>query len=439
MKRTAKSEVPSAVLRTTAQLHLTPVKRSSAPALQNPPSSAPLAVAGLFAGVGGIELGLSRSSHEAKVLCEIDEAANTVLEERFHVPASRRFKDVRSISSLPRTVDIVTAGFPCQDLSQAGKTTGIAGTRSGLVEEIFRLLEVRPVEWVLLENVPFMLQLGRGRALDVIITALEHLGYKWAYRVVNSRAFGIPQRRERIFILASQHRDPRNVLLVDEAPEPVDTRTFGDVACGFYWTEGVRGLGWAVDSVPTLKGGSTIGIPSPPAIIFPSGLVAKPDIRDAERMQGFDADWTLGVEAIARRGSRWKLIGNAVTVDVSEWLGRRLRAPGEYDPSGDVEVRARDRWPTCAWNVGNGRYRADVSAWPVHRVAEPLESFLKYPPEPLSSRATSGFLSRARTAKLRFPEGFLAALERHLSNVREADVESSRACLQDVEERIARV
>lgn len=378
-------------------------------------TGAPLSVAGLFAGIGGIELGLSQAGHESELLCELDPAAAAVLDERF--PKVPKVRDVRDIDSLPSNLDMVVAGFPCQDLSQAGRTAGIGGSRSGLVGEVFRLLEQRRTEWVLLENVSFMLQLGRGRALDLIITELERLNYRWAYRVVNSNAFGVPQRRERVFILASVHHDPRSVLLADDAGQPEASASFQEVACGFYWTEGLRGLGWAVNAVPTLKGGSTIGIPSPPAIIFPSGRIATPDLRDAERMQGFPADWTLPAESVARPTARWKLVGNAVTVDAAAWIGKRLRVPGAYEATTDLPLSAGARWPRAAWNDGTGRHAAMVSSWPLREKPEPLETFLRFPLRDLSAKATAGFLSRARQAKLRFPEGFLDAVEAHLERV----------------------
>ncbi len=378
----------------------------------------PLRTAALFAGIGGIELGLSRAGHETMIFSEIDPAAIAVLESEFRgIPI---VPDIKELKELPKDVDLVTAGFPCQDLSQAGRTRGIEGARSGLVGEVFRLLRDRPVEWLLIENVPFMLQLESGRALDVIITELESLEYRWAYRVVNSRAFGLPQRRERVYLLASRRHDPREVLLADEVEEPVDSRSFDDVACGFYWTEGLRGLGWAVDSVPTLKGGSTIGIPSPPAILFPSGFIGKPEIRDVERLQGFDPDWTLPAENVAKRGARWKLVGNAVTVDVAAWIGERLRKPGQARVVGAPLLRKSGRWPKVAWNVGQGRFTANFSAWPVIRPSQPLTSFLHYECDPLSAKATAGFLSRARLAKLRFPPGFLGAVEAHLAEVSSA-------------------
>jgi DNA (cytosine-5)-methyltransferase 1 len=398
------------------QLRLAGTKRSDAPPIDGGYAAEALQVVGLFAGIGGIELGLGRAEHESRLLCEIEPSAVAVLDERF--PQTKKQRDVCEMKTFPKGTDLVSAGFPCQDLSQAGKTAGIGGSRSGLIGEVFRLLDKKRVEWLLLENVSFMLQLGRGRALDVIMRELERLGYKWAYRVANSRAFGVPQRRERIYILASLRHDPRNVLFVDDMPEPRDTRSFREVACGFYWTEGLRGLGWAVDSVPTLKGGSTIGIPSPPAIIFPSGNIAKPDLRDAERMQGFDEDWTLPAESVVKRGARWKLVGNAVTVDAAAWIGKRLRKPGAYDPTGDVELGTSESWPIAAWNVGTGRHRAQLSTWPLHLASEPLETFLHHETQDLSVKATAGFLSRAEVAKLRFPSGFLDAVRAHLARMR---------------------
>lgn len=370
-----------------------------------------LRTVGLFAGIGGLELGLARAGHSTALLCEIDPIARAVLDAQFaEVP---KHDDVTTLGRLPRGTELVAAGFPCQDLSQAGKTAGITGARSGLVGEVFRLLERDPVPWLVLENVPFMLKLARGRALDVIIDTIERLGYRWAYRVLDSRAFGVPQRRERVFIVASLEGDPRDVLFSRDAGEP-ESSTAGGVACGFYWTEGIRGLGWAVDAVPTLKGGSTIGIPSPPAILMPSGEIVKPDLRDAERMQGFRADWTKPAESVAKRGYRWKLVGNAVTVDVAEWLGGMLARPGEYDPSTDYPLRSGVPWPRAAWNVGQGRYVANASAWPVRRKAKPLHQFLRFPTEPLSEKGTAGFLSRARGSSLRFRPGFLDAVEAHL-------------------------
>lgn len=367
-----------------------------------------LHVVGLFAGIGGIELGLSRAGHSEMLLCEIDRAATAVLRHRFKsVPL---VGDIRDLDELPAHSDLVAAGFPCQDLSQAGATRGIRGAQSGLIGEVFRLLQRHSVPWVLIENVPFMLQLARGEALEVILSALEHLGYRWAYRVVDSRSFGLPQRRRRVYMLASLTEDPRGVLFADDVgnrPEPPKD-VWRDAACGFYWTEGLRGLGWAHDAVPTLKGGSTVGIPSPPAIVMPDGRIVTPDIRDAERLQGFDADWTKPAENVEKPGYRWKLVGNAVTVDAAHWIGSRLLNPGCYDDAFDLPLNRQGLWPTAAWNLGSGRMvPTNLSEWPFETRRPALSRFLQHPVKPLSERAARGFYSRASRASLRFPPGFL--------------------------------
>lgn len=373
---------------------------------------------GLFAGIGGIELGLQQAGFRTRLLCEIDPAARTVLEERFG--ETQLHDDIRTLEVLPDT-DVVAAGFPCQDLSQAGRTAGIGGRNSGLVEEVFRLLEhaSRGPQWLVLENVPFMLQLDRGRAMDVLADRLESLGFDWAYRVVDARSFGLPQRRKRVIMVASRTHDPRDVLFADDCGErhfPLRERS----ACGFYWTEGLRGLGWAVDAVPTLKGGSTIGIPSPPAIWLATGEIVVPDIRDAERMQGFTAGWTSPASAL-RRGEalRWKLVGNAVCVPMATWIGKSLRTPRTYDSQldgGDPRAGGR-RWPLAAYGCEGRRQAVTVSSWPAHHAFVPLDEFLSFPLRDLSARAAGGFLSRARRSSLRFPDGFLDAVETHLARV----------------------
>ncbi len=382
-------------------------------------------IAGLFAGIGGLERGLARGGHSTAMLCENDPAAASVLAHQFDdVPLHG---DVCTLAALPPETTLVAAGFPCQDLSQAGKTAGISGMRSGLIGEVVRLIERHKTPWVLLENVPFMLQLSGGRAMDVIATAFESLGYRWAYRVVDSRAFGLPQRRRRVYFLACLHDDPRQVLFADETPEQAERGDFRSVACGFYWTEGVRGLGWAVDAIPTLKGGSTIGIPSAPAIVLPDGQVGTPDIRDAERLQGFPTDWTKISESVARRNARWKLVGNAVNVRAAEWLGRRLARPGKVLEFDTAPLSQTGSWPTSAWNMGNGRVKVFASERPIQRSYKSLHEFLLYPLSPLSVKATAGFLGRAERGGLRFPPDFLRTLRDHLARSQDSEVPRTRA------------
>jgi DNA (cytosine-5)-methyltransferase 1 len=296
-------------------------------------------------------------------------------------------------------------------------TAGIDGERSGLVQHVFRLLDNHPVPWVVLENVSFMLHLGRGKALRVIVEALEERGYRWAYRVVNSLAF-VPQRRERVFLVATKTEiDPADVLLADERVPLSNRTTLDKQAHGFYWTEGTRGLGWAPDAVPTLKVGSSVGIPAPPAILMPDGRVITPDIRDAERLQGFPEDWTKPAEEVARKSVRWSLVGSAVTVPIAHWLGRRLSDPGEYQRGRDRELPADSRWPAAARFDGTRRLRVEISSFPVWLKRQPLTSFLQRDGKPLSARATRGFLARADSSSLRFVEGFKERVRAHLRSM----------------------
>lgn len=372
-------------------------------------------VAGLFAGIGGLETGLSRAGHATSLLCEIWEPAKAVLKNR--LPGISIESDIRELKDLPADVDLITAGFPCQDLSQAGRTDGIYGARSGLVGEIFRLLDEGRTPWVVLENVSFMLRLDGGRGMRVIIEAFESRDYRWAYRVVNSLGF-VPQRRERVLFVATRTDvDPASVVLSDEAEPKILDTNLSQWAHGFYWTEGLRGLGWAVDAVPTLKNGSTIGIASPPAILLPSGEVITPDIRDAERLQGFEPNWTSAAEQVAKPSSRWSLVGNAVSVPVAEWLGGRLQNPGNYDRRRDTIMSPGGSWPRAARFDGKLRYSVNINDFPVWNERPPLHRFLDFPGKPLSVRATRGFLGRTEKAKLRFPDGFQQRLRDHLTTM----------------------
>lgn len=116
------------------------------------PPATGLKVAGMFAGIGGLQLGLRRAGHHASLLCEIEPGAKAVLANR--MPDVQLHDDICTLRELPKDVDMLVGGFPCQDLSQAGRTVGIEGSRSGLVGEVFRLRRRRRTRWLLLENVP---------------------------------------------------------------------------------------------------------------------------------------------------------------------------------------------------------------------------------------------------------------------------------------------
>lgn len=151
----------------------------------------------LFAGIGGLDLGLERSSMQCVAQVEIDPYAQQVLAK--HWPTIPRFADVRTVGShnLPQA-DIVAGGFPCQDISFAGEGAGIDGARSGLWSEFHRIIcELQP-RYVLVENVAALLHRGLGRVLG----DLAGSGYDAEWSLLSACAVGAPFTRERLFIVA---------------------------------------------------------------------------------------------------------------------------------------------------------------------------------------------------------------------------------------------
>lgn len=369
---------------------------------------------GLFAGIGGMELGLHFGGFTPSLLCEILPEAQAVLRNRF--PGVDLRTDVKKLRSLPKGTSLLCGGFPCQDLSSSGHKKGIAGLRSSLVGDVFRLLAKQKCDWVLLENVKFMLHLGGGEAMRNITHALEELGYRWAYRVMNSQNFGVPQRRERVYILASRTMRPENVLFRESVDVALPIQRPLDISApiGFYWTEGTYATGLAHDAVPPLKGGSTIGIPSAPAILFPTGLVGTPDLRDAERLQGFAEQWTDAAETVVKSSYRWKLVGNAVTVNVCKWIAEGLLKTSESGPAA-YHSHNGSQWPASAFGEKGKVWCVEGTYGPFNRVS--LSTFLQYPAKPLSHRAVTGFIGRALKGSLKYPDGFIEALTRYSTSL----------------------
>lgn len=390
--------------------------------------STPLKIAGLFAGIGGIERGFHDAlgdGVETTLLCEWWEPAKVVLGSRF--PGVEVHPDVRDLKELPSGLDLLSAGFPCTDLSQAGRTAGIDGVQSGLVSHVFEALRLtakkgQTLPWLMIENVPNMLALDKGRAMRYLVDELEAIGYRWAYRVVDSRFTGVPQRRRRVILLASPTEDPRPVLFAEDAG-PHDESSLRDDAFGFYWTEGRGGLGWARDAVPTLKGGSTIGIASPPAVWVPGADMERrfvtPALEDAEALQGFPRGWTEAVNDLPRaKGTRWKLIGNAVTTRVASWVAERLvdHDAAEYD---SFEWTGTGSWPTAAFGEAGKVHGVAVSEFPrLEQYTSLLDIVSVEAGAPLSARAIAGFRNRLHQGNLGRHPGFREAVEAYYEYTR---------------------
>jgi len=172
----------------------------------------------LFAGVGGFDLALERNGVEVVATCEIDKHAQKILTR--HFPKAKLFSDVTTLTGQDlfdagfNSDGIIVGGFPCQDVSVAGKRAGLSdtngnATRSGLFWEVVRLLEETKAQHFILENVPGLLSSNEGRDFGVVLNALVELGYGVSWRILDAQYFGVPQRRRRIFIVGHLGNDGR--------------------------------------------------------------------------------------------------------------------------------------------------------------------------------------------------------------------------------------
>ena len=167
----------------------------------------------LFAGIGGFDLAMQRQGVRVVASVEIDKNCNKVLAQ--HFPNTKQFNDITEVKGSDLigagfTPDrgIITGGFPCQDLSVAGKRAGLAGARSGLFWEAARIVEETQSNWFIIENVPGLLTSNSGADFGVVIGTMADLGYGVAWRVLDAQYFGVPQRRRRVFIVGK--RDPNS-------------------------------------------------------------------------------------------------------------------------------------------------------------------------------------------------------------------------------------
>lgn len=174
----------------------------------------------LFAGVGGFDLGLERAGHTCVGQVEIDPHCQKVLAKHWpHVP---KHDDVTTAEEwadrigLVGGVDIVAGGFPCQDVSVAGRRAGLAGERSGLFFDAVRFAQKVHAQTILLENVPGLLSSNQGRDFGVVVSTLADAGYRHIeWRVLDSQFFGVPQRRRRLFVVADTRDRSSNPVFIE--------------------------------------------------------------------------------------------------------------------------------------------------------------------------------------------------------------------------------
>lgn len=160
----------------------------------------------LFAGIGGFRLGMERAGHECVGYVEIDKFARKSYEAIHNTEGEWTRRDITQVSDeewrgLRGTVDVICGGFPCQAFSIAGKRRGFEDTRGTLFFEVARATKQIQPRILLLENVKGLLSHNKGQTFATILTALDELGYDAEWQVLNSKNFGVPQNRERVFIV----------------------------------------------------------------------------------------------------------------------------------------------------------------------------------------------------------------------------------------------
>lgn len=296
-------------------------------------------VASFFSGIGGLELGFERAGCEITFQCEAKPFCLEILAQ--HWPKVPKSNDIRSVKveDVP-TSDIWIGGFPCQDLSLArmGSRAGLRGSQSGLFHDFVRLIGDGLPRAFVLENVHGLLSSHGGRDFTIVLKALDELGYGVAWRVLNSKDFGVPQQRRRVFIVGMR-RDGRSAGEVLFEPECSNGNTpargpDGEKATSLFQKvvgntrKGplVKALAHCVYAESARHTGTDW---SRNYIWYPDGRVRRFMPNELEQVQGFPEGWTLPVRANDMSADkldslRYHAIGNAVTPQVSEWIAHRL-------------------------------------------------------------------------------------------------------------------
>src|SRR3990167_1487872 len=150
-----------------------------------------MTVGSLFAGIGGFDLGFERAGFQTRWRCEIEPFCQKVLINK--LPSAEIYQDVRGIGKAVDRVDVLVGGFPCQDLSVAGKRGGLHGERSGLFFEFMRIIRTLQPRWFVLENVPGFLSSHYGSDFATALRCVEDLGSVGVWRVLDSQWFGLAQ------------------------------------------------------------------------------------------------------------------------------------------------------------------------------------------------------------------------------------------------------
>jgi DNA (cytosine-5)-methyltransferase 1 len=296
----------------------------------------------LFAGIGGFDLGFEQAGIPTLWQVENNWFCQSVL--RTHFPEANLYGDIRTLDpSVLDPVDIISGGVPCQDWSIANaQRRGLEGNDSGLFFEFVRIVGALRPPWVVFENVPGLLSAHAGRDFAIVLRSLADLGYGLAWRVLDSRFFGVAQRRRRVYLVGSRGNLRAAQVLFDaegRCGHPEACSTPGQTAATSSRTRPARtvpdrfadgyGLAGPIRQAISSKWYKQSAGPSGDEyhlfLIEPAHPTPDPN-RDRSPdgiSQGMDrAAWPL--LPLGFDGARYRAIGNAVTVPVARWLAKRI-------------------------------------------------------------------------------------------------------------------
>lgn len=250
----------------------------------------------LFAGIGGFRLGMESAGHECIGFCEIDKFARSSYKAIHNTEGEIELHDITRVTDESirgfGSVDIICGGFPCQAFSIAGNRRGFEDTRGTLFFEIARFASVLKPKYLFLENVKGLLNHDKGNTFETILSALDELGYDVEWQVLNSKDFGVPQNRERVYIVGHlreasgrqvfpliETRSDKSIIQLGNIKK---TESFGgNPQCGRVYSP--AGLAPCLN---TMQGGQR------EPKIFIDGKVRKLTPRECWRLQGFP-DWAF--------------------------------------------------------------------------------------------------------------------------------------------------
>ncbi len=288
-----------------------------------------LRVASFFSGIGGFDLGFEQAGCRVVFQCEKDAFCQKVL--RKHWPDVPLTGDITKVApeEIP-AAEIWCGGFPCQDLSLAnqGKRQGLEGKRSGLFTRFAELVAVSRPKWLVIENVPGMLNSGKGQDFKYVLETLDDIGYFVAWRILDAKYFGTPQRRRRVFVVASYQSDRAARVLLDAGISGKMAGTFAPSvgATTEFARSGLQesdlysiqhaSIGRKPEAGPQAKGyrndGETYTLDSRGS----SDVVCAPH-------DGFGVRDITGISG-ELDSRRMRALGNAVNVHVVRWLASRI-------------------------------------------------------------------------------------------------------------------